>query len=235
MEKRLWLPVSGFCIKYVCKDPETGAVTISVQLGEILNVTGVRVTRDGKDNRERTKFTLNWATANARFVDANFLHEHTTKKKDLLRKVLEDALIDEYKEEFAEVLDNDLREMEPRYVLPIIWKKKMLRIPVEFMGLRNFSAFKKGNVFADLRIGHHLIVWRVQVFDGTNFVLDPEMNIIRCTELRALSKKLFRKRGLQEMVLRVFKTGCDERNDEFDIGINGYDPKRRIPPAICFR
>ncbi|MCK4822163.1 hypothetical protein KA005_40750, partial [bacterium] len=114
---------------------------------------------------------------------------------------------------------------------PEEWKGS-LRIPVEFIKVRPSRCLDE-KVYADIQIGHHLMLWLVLICEKGeiklygNRILDPR--------LIAIIEQILSKEDLREEISYACNNGRTYINTgaEFIESIAGYDTEKTLP-AIRF-
>ncbi|MFA5715154.1 MAG: hypothetical protein WC998_05415 [Candidatus Paceibacterota bacterium] len=191
MEKRLWIKIKR--IKFhsfekfswnILTGPGAGKTTehndasFSLRLGDFLDISGIEIELDS----QRGIVSHNDAMTEVRLIDIPFIHRGKRISKYLLSDVLSREINTFLNETNCKKVTSFLKKRgislkDSEFFQPKDWKHP-LRIPVEFIGLNGFNARGKGTVLTNIMIGHHILLFNVQVFprfDSGGTILDEKI------------------------------------------------------------
>jgi hypothetical protein len=240
--EKIWVKVEGiqiigpFSRLYPFGPKEEGdenTISASIRIGKnAFKINYINIGIRGRDG----KMFQNWSGADARLLDVPLHHiGKPGPKSKLLYEVLFRAshlfYTEDGKKKLLEFVMKNREEPTFPFFRPEEWKGLSLRIPVEFVTLRNFALLGIKEIFADIRIGHHLIFWKVKIYDGNKIKLSDER--ILDPKLRSIIENLLKKKEVEETILSISETGEDEITLEFTDAIENCNTKKS-PPAIRF-
>ncbi len=227
MQRRLWLNVPGYQVQDIKRD-RFGCIYLNIRLGNVLVVRGVTF-----EIEDMNRSIQNWAMADTILVDRANFHDHAAEKVRILRDILMIA-VGGCCSRLAWALESDPPKTELEFIKPREWKGKSLKIPVDFVKLIGFKS-RGVRVYADVCIGHHVIVRMIEIFDGQRFGLDSAgQSTILDLGLRQTIGDLLRRRSVRKAVRDISLEGKIDSDQEFMIGVKGCDPEA-VPPRIQFR
>jgi len=221
---------------------EEGTVFATVELGNALNITHVRIGYEGKGG----PFHQNWSMASLRFLDVPILHKGEKEKNNsepLLEDIVREAILLFFKGGDA-FPGNDARL---RYLLGqqlggfdleefnLRQNGRELLIPVQFIRMSKFDCrHQNGDVRVNIQLGHHLIVWNVKIYDGKG-VFEIFDDNIRDPKLRKIIREMIqRNMELQKHVKHLSQNGTSDLGETVFIDKSeGCDPKS-VPPPVSF-
>lgn len=229
--ERIWLKVEGVQLCDFRRDGNTAWAT--VKMGE--KSFAIRrylfcLEKDGY-------ITQNNAMSGTRFFDVPILHDSKRKPVllfDRIASIIYDYyLAGEKKEELRAFLEGKTELKEFTFLKPAEWGGRSLRIPVDFVALRNMasSQFSDGSVYASIQLGEHLIFWEQLVFDFNlkEFRYDGSgvRNAIYDERVINAINHLLSSQELQKHIRYLSKTGgMDFSDDIFFEKVPGYDEER---------
>lgn len=205
-------------------------ISVSARIGDAFVINGVRI----GNGTQPGSFVQNWSGCDARLLDVPGLHHGKHKKYP----VLHDILAKEVYLFFNGPGNKDLRElMETGKSMPetsLLWEEcqkddgKSLRIPVEFIKLRDIRFFNRDFVTAHVQIGSHLIFWNVRIFDGKNIKVSNDRIID--AELNEVIAKMLRRRNVRRAINQVIETKTSDISAEFIDAIPDMDIDKNPTP-----
>lgn len=242
--KKIWIKVEGIQLNSLMRthsvrlmpknqEGEKGHVSTAVKIGSAFNVNGITIESTGKD----VWFTQNWALADARLLDVPGCHRRS-KKNPLLDYVLGRAVHDfclkEMGSTFRTFVEKGGEAPETPFFKPKEWGRHSLRIPVEFIKLRNFTHSSWGNsVFVDIQTGSHLIFWHIKICEQRKVILSDDRIID--PRLNAVIKKMLEREKVQKAISYVLESGHQDMESEFIDSVEDYNKaKARVPTPIRF-
>lgn len=233
MTKRIWLKVDDVGLQSFRYDG-VNTVWASLSLGDALNIGGLSIEHYEKDD----VLLQSWGWARARLLDVPLYHDRR-KKNPLLGQVLAEAvylIMQRNGEDIRAFLENKEEELELPRLKPESWRGLSLRIPVDFIKLSWFTSgpltVLNPKVLAHVQIGHHLIFWSVEVFDGNKFCLKE--GSIKDERLLEIIQGMLLNREFQRVVSAVPKTGAFNPKDEFIEAVPDCNINSVFPPSIRF-
>jgi hypothetical protein len=236
VKKRIWIKVEGiklgpFQLVQPSHLDKEKHISVSVRIGDAFNINGVRIENGIKSN----SFLQNWSGCDVRFLDIPGLHHGKHKKYPLLHDIFAKETYLFFNGKGGESL-RELMETEKRMPnTSILWSVcqtedgKSLRIPVEFIKLRNFNCLARDCMVADIFIGSHLVFWQVQIFDGKKIGISNDRIIDR--EISGIiNKMLTERKAIQETINFVRKNKTVDIASEFIDAIPGINLKKDPTP-----
>jgi hypothetical protein len=180
--KRLYLKVGSLTAFFDCITKH-GSADIRIQVGNLFVVHGVLIGVE--------KFSQNWATSGIRFLDVPLYH-HIHPKKNLLGDVFARAIA-EHKEEISNMVQT--KSTHGVDCTPHAWRGKSLRIPIDYVRIKNNGSVSDGVM--DLVLGPHLVLWRAIGFWRGEEVISSaiiDKNLLRILE------NLMKRKGFKQLV-----------------------------------
>ena len=170
------------------------------------------------------------------FLDIPALHHGKQLLDDILKGEVCLFFKGEGKKDLLELMETG----KPILNTPFLWNMcqkgndgKSLRIPVEFIELRNFRYTHYNRVVADITVGPHLIFWRVEIFNkgtmgvSTQRIMDQKL-------VESINAMLAENKSILETINFVLNTKTDDIESTFIDAVPGIDITKKIPTPVRF-
>lgn len=239
MKRRICLQGNSLQLADITSQREKGnAVWLAIVLNGAFRIEGVQAEYD-----ESGRFSQNWSGSPLRFIDCPILHRRENRKDEPLL-LLQDIIAREAclyfwrnNSRMRNLLSRKPKGVDLEKFEPEDWGKRKLTIPVEFIGIKSLKAWhKNGDVFASVRIGHHLIAFSEKIYRSGQQKFCFDSNIVENKRLKeAVVKMIEGDQKLQERILRVSKSGFSDFSEtSFIDKIEECDPEGLPPPvSLC--
>lgn len=227
--KRIMLSVPRIQLKGFKRNTDTARFSLILEGAVAVNGIDIRVTEAGYP-RNITIFH-NDALADVRILDVPFSHRGKRSPKHLLDDYLamgmNEFLNKSYLSEVSQFLERGIDSLDDSDLFkPAVWKNQSLRIPVDFVAIYGMSG-RNGITAANVRLGHHLILWRVQLYP--TFKPDGRIFDKRIVDV---IKGLLARKGVMEKLRHYAETNSFDfrHQDKLVAKIKGCN-KEKIPPV----
>ncbi len=240
MNKRIWLKVDEIEFHLwehfveLHRDPKELSVWVSVRLGQAFDVRSLLL------NKRLGCLSQGWGNiSNMRFLDCPALHKQQRGRKsqsldNIIAQVVYDTCLVERKSELSAFITKKRPEPQISSFKPGAWKGLSLRIPVDFVEIFNIEGAHSGSVYANIRVGHHLIFWRVKIFENQVFCSDFKEAGIRDDGVRNVIRKMLKNSKLRKIVKYLHNIGGYGIDRDFKflyVLSKGYNPDSPPPPV----
>jgi hypothetical protein len=248
MKERTWIRIDGLELHHLApakiESRSEKSVWASLLLGPAFSINGLLIHSRLK---QTGWFSQGWGNTDTRLIDVPALHKDRkglTLLEDVLAKAVHDFCLQR-----AEVLRPFIEkgttgdELSFGLFKPEAWRGKSLMIPVDFIRLQNFQSYAGRKVSADIQIGHHLIFWRMNVWDKT---LEKDSDLVFSEDnspcgVPRIAHDFLRQKILQmldsaevQKTIRAVAKGTIDMTTQFLDVISGCEPEA-TPPAIIFQ
>jgi hypothetical protein len=229
MKKRIVLSVPTIQLKNFMQRESCRAAWIDLLFG-CISMNGISIEIDDHlfPGESWPHISHNDAMADMRLIDVPIHHHGKRQPKNLLYEHLaigmNEFINGTHYEEVKKFLNKETDHLSDSHPFkPEAWDGKSLRIPVDFISVYGISG-GNGIARAHVRIGHHIVLWNMQVYP----TFKPDQVIFDERIIEEVKKILARKRATSTLKYCAQNKAINHE-DKFMSKIPGC--KKKIPPV----
>ena len=201
-------------------------------------IKSVRLKLEEKTERVLEHVGQDWGMTNCRILNPAISRRRRKLEKPPLSDILAGAVSDEilHDKRTTNFLKGEGNVPYWSPFKPMATKVGSLRIPVDFIAVHHFGrglAEDNGPVRAHISVGHYLLFWDIQIFDGKRFGYDRTNNSIRDERVIEVINRILARKNLRSYVRQLSASGRKEpRVGYHRESTPGYESGKKVSSAL---